>query len=98
MSGFQFNAQGPFIVSAVNDNRDYSIDWTNLLNSGETIATVTWVVPTGVAAGSSSVTGNVSTQFLITPTVGSYYITAEMTTSAGRVFNRSFKLIVAKDI
>lgn len=98
MSGFLFDAIGPYIISAAGDDRDYSVDWTNLLNVGETISTSTWTVPTGLVAGLALIVVNVTTQWITSPTVGSYIVVSEITTSQGRIYNRSFRLIVNENI
>ena len=95
MSGFQYDGNGPFIVSAPSDIRDYSIDWTALLASGETIASASFVVPTGLVAGALTVTGNVTAQRITSPNVGSYFVTGQIITSTGEEFNRGFRLNVA---
>ena len=93
--GFQIDAQGPYINAAPNDDHDYSIDWVNLLvGPGEAIASVSWTLPSGITAGVEVVVGTVSTVWITTPTIGTYFVLAAMTSSAGRVWNRGFRLIV----
>ena len=98
MSGFLVDASGPYIVSAPGDNRDYSLDWTNLLVVSETIHSVAWTVPAGVILGSTLTAGNITTAWLQTLTIGSYFILATMTTNEGREFNRGFRLDVTENI
>jgi hypothetical protein len=107
MSGFLFDAQGPYIVSspggASPDDRDYSIDWTQVLallgpTPPDTIASNVWNIPTGVTLDSSATLGNVTTCWLTTPTIGTYYISNTMTTVGGRTFTRGFRLIITENI
>jgi hypothetical protein len=97
--GFQIDAQGPFIVSAPGDDHDYGIDWTNLLTGvGESIATVVWTIPAGVSVGVEAVVGNISLAWLTTPTLGTYFILATMTSNQSRVWNRGFRVLVSENI
>jgi hypothetical protein len=98
MSGFQSDSRGMYIISAPNDIRDYSMDWTSLLATGETIATASFVVPTGLVAGSLTTVGNITTQRITSPTVGTFYVTGTIITSTGEEFNRTFRLIVTSNI
>lgn len=61
---------------------DYSVDWTDFLQEEETIASSTWVVPTGITKGSDGSDGKITTVWLSSGTVGkSYEIINRITTS-----------------
>ena len=71
--------------------RDYSIDWSAVLDSAETIPSdATWTVPAGITKDAQSITGDITTIRLSGGTAGtSYTVTANITTSAGQKFERS---------
>lgn len=73
---------------------DYGFDWgTNWLATGETIATSTWVVPTGITEDSATKTTLTTTIWLSGGTVNTTYeFTNRIITSAGRTDDRSFKV------
>jgi hypothetical protein len=98
MSGFHHDAQGWYVVSAPGDNHDYNLDLSELLVAGETIQSVVWTVPEAVAKGVTAVAGGTVSVWLSTPTVGSYFVDAAVTTDQGRTFNRGFRLLVCEEI
>jgi hypothetical protein len=99
MSGFKYNAQGPYRVVNPGDYLDYSMDWRKLLNGiAESISNVVWTVPTGITLNIQPPTvGPITTVWLTTPTPGIYYVSATMTTSLGRVRTRGFTIEVAEN-
>jgi hypothetical protein len=80
------------------DNLDYSIDWTDQLalpSTPDTIATVAWTVPAGLTAGAQYHASGIATTWLSGGTAGTEYVVAcRITTSAGRVIERSARLAV----
>lgn len=77
-----------------NANLDYTIDWSRYLVSGETISVSSWVVPAGVTKGSDTINSPLTTVWISGGTAGtSYSITNRITTSAGRIDDRTFTLI-----
>jgi hypothetical protein len=79
------------------DILDYSIDWTRLLDPGDTIASVTWIVPSGLTGGAELITGAITTVWLSGGTTGrTYDVTARVTTSGGRQIDRSGRLFVTE--
>lgn len=76
-------------------NLDYAIDWSDWLDTGDTIATSTWLVPTGLTAGTDSNTTTSATIWLSGGKGGvSYLVTNRITTTAGRETDRSFTVSV----
>lgn len=74
---------------------DYTVDWTSWLTCGETISTSSWVVETGVTQVSTANTNYAATIWLSGGTAGNEYtVTNRITTSAGRIEDRSFVLFV----
>lgn len=73
---------------------DYDRDWSTYLEEGETITSSTWTVPDGLTeepGGTHSDT--VAKVWISGGTVGkSYVITNEITTSEGRIDDRSIKI------
>lgn len=69
---------------------DYTIDWTRWL-AGDQIATSEWLVPAGLTKMADSKTASSATAWLSGGTAGqSYTVTNRITTSAGRMEDRSF--------
>jgi len=70
---------------------DYGFDWSDWLDTGDTVSTSTWNVPTGITEDSDSNTGTTTTVWLSGGTVGKKYkITNRMVTADGRTVDRSF--------
>lgn len=104
-NGFQRDEQGWFIVSAPGDDRDYGIDWTQLLASlpglpVDQVASSSWTIPPGLTLGRTTVNVpvNVNTAWITSPTIGIFFVSNTIITTAGRDFTRGFRLIVAENI
>lgn len=52
---------------------DYSVDWTEFLETGEAIASSTWTVPTGITEVTTSNTDTKGTIWLSGGTLGQTY-------------------------
>jgi hypothetical protein len=77
-----------------NATLDYSVDWTNWLDT-DTIASVVWVVPAGITQSSVSNTTKVATIWLSGGTTGKFYnITCRITTTGGRIDDRTITITV----
>jgi hypothetical protein len=73
---------------------DYSVDWTNWLDS-DTISAVAWVVPAGIINPAISNTTKTATIWLSSGTVGnSYDIICRITTTGGRTDERTITVSV----
>ena len=83
-----------------NEVLDYALDWdaTNpgpYLESGETVSTATWTVPSGITKDSQAETTTVTTITLSGGTVNTdYVLTVLMVTTSGREVERSFRVLV----
>ena len=76
---------------------DYGFDWTtdDWLDDGETIATSTWTVPTGITKVDQSNTGTITAIWISGGTDGQFYrVINHIVTSEGREDDRSFFLRV----
>lgn len=73
---------------------DYSWDWSDWLEAGETIVTKTIMAGDDFTAGTPTETGGVVTVFL--DATASCQVTCRITTSAGRADDRSIRLTVAE--
>ncbi len=77
------------------DELDYAIDWTGVLETGETIASAAWTVPAPLAAGPASQAGARTVQWIAGGVAGrSYAVSCRITTDRGRTVERSFVLPV----
>ena len=74
---------------------DYAVDWSEWLASGETITASAWVVPAGLTEGTKSFDDDSTKVWLSGGDDGETYIVAnKITTSADRVDERSFEILV----
>ena len=72
---------------------DYAVDWSEWLQSGETISSYTVTVPTGLTKDSDSSASGVITVWLSGGTAGTVYsVEVKITTSLGRTDERTFKI------
>lgn len=86
-------ALGPWIKDP-NAVKDYEFDWSAWLD-GDTIATSTWTVASGLTKDSDSHTDTVAKVWLSGGTAGtSYTITNRITTVAGRTDDRTRNILV----
>lgn len=74
---------------------DYGFDWSNWLQTGETISTSNWTVPSGLTEDSASNTATETKVWLSGGTDSKLYgITNHITTSAGREDDRTLSIRV----
>jgi len=75
---------------------DYTIDWTKWLDEvGDSIATSTWIVPTGLTKVTETNTTKLATVWLSGGTAGTNYtVTNRIMTVAGRTDDRSITIRV----
>ena len=93
-SGFQQGNNGVWwIYKDPDDRKDYIIDWSSWLEALDTIASVAWIVPTGINNDAQSHTTTTATVWLSGGTVDmSYDITCRITTTGGLVADQSFQV------
>jgi hypothetical protein len=75
---------------------DYVVDWTAFLApTGDTIASVVWVVPSGLTENSQLFTATTATIWLESGTLGkTYVVICRITTVGGRTEDHRFNLIM----
>ena len=74
---------------------DYGFDWSDWLESGETISASVWTVPAGISEESSQRGDTLTKIWLSSGTAGeTYTIANKVTTSEDRIDERSFDVIV----
>lgn len=76
---------------------DFAFDWREKgwLASGEDLSAVTWTVPAGLTEEATTMTDDVAAIWLSGGTAGSTYaVSCRITTSDGRIDERSFAVIV----
>ena len=73
---------------------DYSIDWTNWLETADALSTSAWVAETGLTVDASpapSILGGVTTVWLSGGSAGQKYeVTNSIVTTGGRADDRTF--------
>jgi len=79
----------PYVTMVPGETTDWSRDWTDKLEDGDTIATSVWDVPKGMTAGAESKSGPYTTQWVTSGDVGLFALVNEVTTSAGRKYRRT---------
>ena len=76
---------------------EYGFDLTDWLVDSDTIANASWTVPTGLTKGTETKTDTITTVVISGGTAGNEYkITDRITTTAGRVDDRSIMIVVAE--
>lgn len=76
---------------------DFGFDWSSWLATGETITASAWTVPTGITEESKSFSSTATLIWLSGGTAGaSYTLQNQITTSASRIDERSFVVMVAE--
>lgn len=74
--------------------KDYGFDWSEHLDAGDTVASSTWTVPTGLvepAEPATAPTTTITTVWLSGGTAGTEYrVTNHVVTAQGRELERSF--------
>lgn len=82
------------------EKKDYTVDWTRHLGDTDTITASTWTVQAGLtqsAAPAPSFTAFEATIWLEGGTAGTEYrVTNRVTTTQGRIFERSIFISVAE--
>ena len=74
---------------------DYMVDWTDAL-AGDTIASSTWTVPTGITRGTDSNTANTATIWISGGTADqTYELMNRITTAGGRTREQTCNLRVS---
>jgi hypothetical protein len=73
----------------------YGFDWSSWLDSGDTISTSVWTVPTGITEVSNANDDDSTTITLSGGTAGETYTVAnKITTADGYIDERSFDVVV----
>ena len=103
LTGYEKDRTGSYINKDPDSYLDYSIDWSDWLDGGDTLSTSTWTIEaiTGDAAplATDSDTLNTSlsiaTIFLSAGTAGNHYtVTNEIVTTNGLTDQRYFRIFV----
>lgn len=97
-TSFRRDALGFFIIKDPQATLDYQLNWSDANGSwlgSDTIASAVFSTDPGIAAVSSSFTNTTATVWLAGGTAGTAYnVTCRITTAAGRVDDRSFRVVV----
>lgn len=83
----------PRAPMAVGDEADWSRDWEPLIGN-EVILQSTWHPVDGLTFGASSVNGQVTTQWVTADKRGTFALTNEIVTDAGRRWFRTVAVVV----
>lgn len=77
-----------------NARLDFGVRWTDWLD-GDTIASATWTVPTGLTVHNQSHNSDTAYVWLEGGTAGSTYpVNCRITTTGGRIDDRTIQIIV----
>ena len=87
----------PTFVKDPSATLDYGVDWATRgwLATGETIVASDWTAPAGLTEGSSAINGGITVVWLSGGTTGqTYQVVNQITTSAGRIDQRTIEIRV----
>ena len=74
---------------------DYGVDWSAVLEAGDTITASTWSVPEGLTKGAEGLTGATTKVFLSGGELDrSYDVVNVIETSGGRTYQETIRLYV----
>ncbi len=74
---------------------DFGVDWSKWLETDETITSSEWLLPMGITSIDDSTDGKKTVVWLSGGTSGQMYtLTNRITTSAGRIDDRSINILV----
>lgn len=74
---------------------DYGVNWTTVLQAGETIESFAWTVPSGLTEGASSEDDGICRVFISGGTLDAFYdVVNTITTSAGRVYKETLRIYI----
>jgi hypothetical protein len=77
-----------------NAKLDYGFDWSEWLETGDTLATAVWTVPTGLVNEAEDLNDTIAAVWLSGGTAGeSYEVVCLVTTTEGRIDERSFVIV-----
>lgn len=92
-------SRGFMVDHAPGDDLDYGFDYTDFLDSGETITQSDWTASSGITLSRDLIAGPVTLTFAAGGEDGKYYqLVNEIATSSGRVYNRMITLVCKKTI
>ena len=95
-TGFKQDGRGYWIEVSPSAVLDYAEDWADWIGA-DTIASVTWAVPAGLTITAQANTTTKATVWLSGFVLGSTYeVSCRITTAAGRVDTRVFRLVCRK--
>jgi hypothetical protein len=76
--------------------KSYGVDWSELLDEGETISSSGWSAP-GLSLSSAQISGAVTTVKIAGGTLGqTYLVENNIQTSLGRIYTRGFMISVER--
>lgn len=95
ITGFQRDAFGEWIGAYPGSLKDYTVDWSAWLEEqDDTIASSAWTIPSGLTSSSPGSTETTATIWLTGVTAGQVYtVINTITTAAGRVEPRAFRVV-----
>ena len=83
------------ITKDPNATLDYGFDWTDWMQTSETISSVTWAIATGITKGSEVTGSYVAKVWLSGGTAGQRYTVAcKITTNQSRIDERTMVIVV----
>lgn len=89
------DSQGAYFLKRASEILDFSIDWSDVLELGETISTSTWTVPNGITRDSDGISGQLTIAWIKSGTAGLEYVLGNtIVTSGSRTLNRDLRIKV----
>jgi len=94
-TGFIQDKEGYFIYKDPSATKDYKIDWSNWLVSGETIINMLWTVPSGITLEMQNATPSAAIIVLSGGTVNNNYkVTCHIVTSLDNEDDKEFRVVI----
>jgi hypothetical protein len=91
MAGYIKKRDGYYIDKSNRSELDYPLDWSDVLEDGETIVSAEWMAETGITAALPAIADHITTIWLSGGTLAATYaIACLVTTSSGRKDERGF--------
>lgn len=95
-TSFRTDAGGLWAEQRAGSDLDYTLDWSDALDDGDGVAASAWAATAGVAVDRFAFDDAATTAWVSGGIAGRWYtVTNTVTTGAGRVFVRSFRVYVS---
>ncbi len=97
-NSFQTDSSGLFARQQVSAYLDYAFDWSDWLQSGDSIQTSVWGTDSKLTTNTENIVGAITSVWIQGGTAGTWYaVTNTVTSKMGRTDSRTFRLYIYDD-